>query len=794
MELQPLKKEENYNPEEDEDYDIDEENIYSSGTISYYNPTSSKDDVWESTKGQLYVECSSRPEFTGIYKLVADSEGGIYRCEKEETLEKFDETYLQVMNSTDANSIGRYVSSNSRTIKRKLENVTPPIEVNTEAKGTERKYFSERSFMGGGYAGVDFDFETYTGYVIEYANNDLVESYGLGQASWVLVKYEQVTEGGVTYPKPTLIGVIAPVTSKTSYNGYEDNNHVVSNYSAEQLLNDTYAKGIAVVQYSMMKVNSVNISNSKKWVLTKGTDPNECIFEAAIRSGNSRVSSITEPWEVTWKAASGISDDPPSVSRINTNHADYKLISTDALRFIVDEASLIGQQGIGSLYRTIKDGEDTDNTTANVASDIESETLYVLTRDKTKVPNKDYYTREMNPVTEEIVYNKINSVLTNEELVQYFGDDETPPTVYEIVDPVFIVVSGDDGMPQYLVNSTIEEFKNVIPSQNPYEEDQILPNTGGVYYRDYDAYNYNYEDDGLTINHIKFIFDAWKESRNSSLSEDSRYENLLNDFSYQYGNGILSINVLKKIVSDSEPSYWFPYKKVVACGTTSNIMSELQTYLNSEESQDKTYGLVSILYKTITDSDRTVDIPIYINFISEREYTIDDKVEVGLSVNPDYSQWGDPEGVDKWPWEYTTPWVCLTPNLDDDEVAKIRDDLTIKYNTQLSGTKVLHDTSDLELDEDGNPVIAEDGDRELVYGIDAIQCDYKLSLSEDAEYIDYFDSIRNLILSYLYELKAITPSLLARTKLYFSPIRTFGNSEFKGSHSEARMLPVQCSI
>ena len=54
--------------------------------------------------------------------------------------------------------------------------------------------------------------------------------------------------------------------------------------------------------------------------------------------------------------------------------------------------------------------------------------------------------------------------------------------------------------------------------------------------------------------------------------------------------------------------------------------------------------------------------------------------------------------------------------------------------------------------------------------------------------------IRELIRSYFLELKAITPSLLARTKLYFTPIRTFGNAKFKGSGGVDIKLPLEFSM
>ena len=126
----------------------------------------------------------------------------------------------------------------------------------------------------------------------------------------------------------------------------------------------------------------------------------------------------------------------------------------------------------------------------------------------------------------------------------------------------------------------------------------------------------------------------------------------------------------------------------------------------------------------------------------------------------------------------------------DDHLFQTRSDISIEYNSTLSCTKVLHAPGDVDLRE-GEAKVAEE--RSVVYGVDMIHCDYKLKLSEDAAYANYMEDIRDLLRAYFNELKAITPSLLARTKLYFSPIRTFGSAEFKGSSGSIQTLPVQFS-
>lgn len=745
-------------------------------SIPYYKPSSSFDDKWLTLSSELYVECNSYPEFTGLYRRNLDlQEEFDYVNERRELLEHFDDRSIAVVASgiPNQNEIkGLYITCNSREIKNKIKDINLYKDINTSAKGTDRKYYKR-----------DFNFTTYEGYVVEYCPAEA--SFGVSE-SWALNKYTRVIdpETGVISSQPELVKALD--IRQENENRWIDEALVVTSPAATILMKDNYKKSLDTVRYHVH-----GSSDKLDWVMYKGDDKTDYTFYAKGISGNNRVQSILEPWEVEWKPRAYVEEpmlipedtEPPVVTLISTNLDDYKLATVDAGRFMCYRAMKLGQVQVSDLYRKVCTLENGDSTISYIANELEDRKnhrqLYFKSTDDFRIPGKIYYLQEIHvdPITDDISY-EYTELGDDVNVELYFPantDGKLP--LYEEADFTYIIAHGKSPINQFSINSDID-IEHCIGTNSA---------TGALYRLNYEASSYDYKKDGLTISHLQYIFGQWANEENGKLTESNRYETVLASFNQKYG-GILSIDTLKKIVSDTKPSYYFPYDKVVTCGATDDIVEELKSYF--ESNTHDIFGIVSVLYRVYNSGLETIGEPVYVNYLTDKTYTIDNVQVQGLSINPAYSEWID---VDKWPWEYTTPWRYLHPDFGD-VVGKVVEDFSITYNSQMSGTKILHDTSSLILDENGNPIIDEGGERELVYGIDTIQCDYKLRLSEDAEYVNYLDSIRDLIRSYLYELKAITPSLLARTKLYFTPIRTFGNAEFKGSGAETTIRPVQCAI
>ena len=389
----------------------------------------------------------------------------------------------------------------------------------------------------------------------------------------------------------------------------------------------------------------------------------------------------------------------------------------------------------------------------------------------------------------------------------------------------------------------VQEGDSVDP--DTYYERIFQSGLGGVYYRDPEAATYTMETIGLSPEQIINILTLWQA--NVSKDEDTRYRILVEK------TGI-GRTTLVKLVSDSKPCFLFPWRRLINTSslealddylenrsiancklkdieTFQTLISDIQevdTVYQAEEimqylSGPKLFWVNAIdtelmeesllpntanpkgmlLYKDPAEEDFQVVIAAftkdyalsrinasglasgYITLLEETDgtyyhltsYTKDE----GFNVNFEKCSWGT---IDQWIWEMDDIWFT--------EDAKFAD-IKVSFNEPLSCVKAVHRHTDPVLDENGEPLIAEGG-RFAVYTVDMLHCDYKLTISDDADYANYMSDIRELIRSYFLELKAITPSLLARTKLYFTPIRTFGNAKFKGSGGVDIKLPLEFSM
>lgn len=408
---------------------------------------------------------------------------------------------------------------------------------------------------------------------------------------------------------------------------------------------------------------------------------------------------------------------------------------------------------------------------------------------------------------------------------------------------VYYVKTGDGYSPV-----VVTEGEDVTPET--YFERVYNQGIGAIYIRDPEMAVLTEEDIGLDLSVICDIVDLWM--KNSSLNEMSRYR-LINQ---ETGVAIPLLQKLvsdsapcylspwRKLVTVSSLEAVEDYvqnRKVANC--TKSQLTDIQnaisargveTYSSYDDILHRTgflsyplVGYVSSLNDLPEDLLETTLLPsadvrngclMYIDHVSDpvvilagfsKEYCLEMVKAYGISsgfmtvlkeedhtyyhytslkkdgyfdVNFKTCPW---VSVDHWIWELEGTWFR------DDGVAV---PLKAVFNEDMSCAKPTHLWSDPILDENGNPVIKEGGGRSSIYVVDMLHCDYKLVLSDDADYVNYMTDIRELLRSYFLELKAATPSLLARTKMYFTPIRTFGNAPFKGSGGTNIILPLEFSV
>ena len=492
----------------------------------------------------------------------------------------------------------------------------------------------------------------------------------------------------------------------------------------EILSHDPYVKGYVSKYYT------IQYGFGTHTTLKLGLEGEEPFYTAhCVTEESDRVIPRYEPWDVIWKSTNVEVTDLPVITNLVATDIDHKVSVMDALEYI-DKTMAPVTYGSFILYRNLLNAEEQDDP----------DYTYALLEDPLLKETSGYENERYMFVAVGLC------------------DDDRPVSQFNYID--YAPGYGDDtGVDLELGTTTAQ---------------------GAIYYRDIEMTHFDYEKAGFTRDNVVRICRDWQVYRADGKTDTWIYDKLISTYSTGPNkvNVPLTHSLLSKIVSSTTSCYFSPWIKLVTCSSK----SALDDYV-----EHHTDGIGAGYIGLIEEVDRSPygeSTVKYINILSKITKRIEQEDSVYeedvFCVNPDMLSWNE---VDKWPWEYTTPWI----KLEDCTVA----DVGIAYNQSISSSKVLYGPDTVKTDDEGNPIVATP--RTLMYGVDMIHCDYKLSLSEDAEYSNYMEDIRDLLRAYFSELKSITPSLLARTKLYFSPIRTFGHAEFKGSNGSIRSLPVQFS-
>lgn len=229
--------------------------------------------------------------------------------------------------------------------------------------------------------------------------------------------------------------------------------------------------------------------------------------------------------------------------------------------------------------------------------------------------------------------------------------------------------------------------------------------------------------------------------------------------------------LLRKLDTGWEWIITGPYKKSCIASVNSTNTYSGFAYLISEQVAEGVYT------------------PRYINLLS---YDDNGKFNIDFST---YT-W---QLIDHWAWEITTAWVAISTGTNSGV------DLDIDTNTsakiaQYGGDVQLDENGDLVgviTDANGNP-IEEDDDyadtRQIAYRVRTLQVDYKLTYSTEAQHLNYREDILELLRSYFNTINTARASLLERTEFYYSPIRTMGYAEFKGTNAEVESRSLDITM
>ena len=672
-------------------------------------PSSSlPESTFTTMNGDLSVRSKQYNELNGVFKIVdrdVEDTERVWTHVFNTTKEVFDisqvrtRAYTRTQNADGtyshslSNGLGQmwiFFSSNNVIITRRVGNSLVPV--NTSARGYDRKWFAQVLTNLSDPQHGQFDFENYTGYVIEYNYSTKSESLTGPIKTWVLNYYYTVTDE---------LG-----NKEVMCTTVEDDilNKDVITFHKESIEQDSYSIGYQQKEHEIKYVEKPDeTTNSTYYALQMGVKDEDPLYEARCYEGNNSVRQF-DPWEVDWKPVTE-GEATPIVTCLRNTEVNHTLRVVDALKYIESEISSV-EYATAKLYRNPNSLKEDES--------IESKMFVSVTKCDDLRSDSSYNRMNYNPGS---------------------------------VDPV--------------TTGTLELGTATAK--------------GAIYYRDLEATTYDYTEDGLTSADVSLICKYWDNGRKNGDSDAKIYDELIAGFTPD--NGKMSVpltrTLLSKIVSSTKSSFYSPWIKLL----TSSSNAALVDYNANRDST--MYGGFIAIISEVDGEDKYINLLSHITRTEQVEQ--EEFQETAFMVNPENTTWTE---IDKWPWEYDQPWFDLTTHE--------KSGLKLSYNPVLSSTQVLYGPDTVKLDEDGNPIVAKE--RALTYGVDMIHCDYKLSLSEDAEYSNYIEDVRELLRAYFNELKAITPTLLARTKLYFSPIRTFGHAEFRGSNGSTQMLPVQFSV
>lgn len=212
---------------------------------------------------------------------------------------------------------------------------------------------------------------------------------------------------------------------------------------------------------------------------------------------------------------------------------------------------------------------------------------------------------------------------------------------------------------------------------------------------------------------------------------------------------------------------------------------------------------------TLVDAEYGLGELMYVSFLTTNNgfVSVANVATVKVNVDGSYEStdltWTDT--INKWPWDsltwFRTKQISLSYTLSGNTVATtitsnrlIADDLfTAAYDPQGTTKYCEYVTGQLVLDEDGKPQEDSDNVRDIVYLINMLQLDAKLTIASTSEYSSYPENVRAQMRTYFDELGDAKAKLYANSRLFFEPLKSFGYGTFTVGDSEVE-LPLDITM
>ena len=250
----------------------------------------------------------------------------------------------------------------------------------------------------------------------------------------------------------------------------------------------------------------------------------------------------------------------------------------------------------------------------------------------------------------------------------------------------------------------------------------------------------------------------------------------------------------KHYVVITGPSFIKCYNRLMTCPTMSGYLYEANIYDTSKFTTTP-YSDLYPEYQVLCDRSGTpitgeTELEAYANAsgLIESCNLLDQMIAVQtngkgiIDINFMTTLWSK-----YWPWEMEN-WLFI------DGSTLLSRNMYLYIDPNNKDAKILHAAGDIIFDQNGKPAEADQNERKIIYHVDMIHCDYKVIESDDTTYSLYRYDIQNLLRGYFQLLEDTRPLLLERTNLYYSPIKSMGYGNFKGSNGEVVQYPLEITV
>lgn len=203
----------------------------------------------------------------------------------------------------------------------------------------------------------------------------------------------------------------------------------------------------------------------------------------------------------------------------------------------------------------------------------------------------------------------------------------------------------------------------------------------------------------------------------------------------------------------------------------------------------------------IDNSDLLGDL-LYVSWLSQATIP---GMDNSVTLYPSFTQvsgtyWND--HVNMWPWDVPI-WnrlkMIILDNKDANGAATtiivkqvLKDDIFgMSFDAQGSSKYCQYISGQLKLDENGKPQEAKS--KEIVYLIDMVQLDAKLTIATTTNYEDYPNEVCEQMRAYFDDIGEAKPKLFPNSRIFFEPLRSFGYGTFTVSGAE-KELPLDITM